>query len=120
MTNKTLDSELENLQKQAIETQKKAIEADVLYKSSKRILNENLVQTYIFWRKANMQIGYLEECYKNNNIGFNSKNNKPNFNPLIKLVFNMPVSKRNTANHWANGITAIDEEFIKIIMELKI
>ena len=60
-----------------------------------------------------MQIGYLEECYKNNNIWFNSKNNKPNFNPLIKLVFNMPVSKRNTANHWANGITAIDEEFIK-------
>ena len=120
MTNKTLDSELENLQKQAIETQKKAIEADVLYKSSKRILNENLVQTYMFWRKANMQIGYLEECYNNNNIWFNSKNNKPNFNPLIKLVFNMPVSKRNTANHWANGITAIDEEFIKIIMELKI
>jgi hypothetical protein len=32
----------------------------------------------------------------------------------------MPVSKRKTANHWANGITAIDEEFIKIIMELKI
>ena len=53
----------------------------------------------MFWRNANMQIGYLEECYKNNNIGFNSKNNKPNFNPLIKLVFNMPVSKRNTANH---------------------
>jgi len=113
MANKTLDSELENLQKQAIETQKKAIEADVFYKSSKRILNENLVQTYMFWRKANMQIGYLEECYNNNNIGFKSKNNKPNFNPLIKLVFNMPVSKRNTANHWANGITAIDEEFIK-------
>ena len=38
MANKTLDSELENLQKQAIETQKKAIEADVLYKSSKRML----------------------------------------------------------------------------------
>ena len=61
MANKTLDSELENLQKQAIE-------ADVLYKSSKRILNENLVQTYMFWRKASMQIGYLEKCYKNNNI----------------------------------------------------
>ena len=101
MANKTLDSELENLQKQAIE-------ADVLYKSSKRKLNENLVQTYMFWQKASMQIGYLEECYKNNNIWFNSKNNKPNFNPLIKLVFNMPVSKRNTANHWANAITAID------------
>ena len=41
MANKTLDSELENLQKQAIK-------ADVLYKSSKRILNENLVQTYMF------------------------------------------------------------------------
>tara|TARA_B100000767_G_C19446354_1_gene402106 strand:+ start:166 stop:351 length:186 start_codon:yes stop_codon:yes gene_type:complete len=61
MANKTLDSELENLQKQAIE-------ADVLYKSSKRKLNENLVQTYMFWREASMQIGYLEECYKNNNI----------------------------------------------------
>ena len=67
----------------------------------------------MFWRKANMQIIYLEECYKNNNIGLNSKNNKPNFNPLIKLVFNMTISKGKSANRLANGITAIDKEFIK-------
>ena len=105
MANKTLDSELENLQKQAIEGHK-------LFETSKKLLYRNLAQTYMFWRKANMQIGYLEACYKNKNIRFNNVGNKPNFNALIKLVFNIPTSKRNLAGNWANALNAIDDEYI--------
>ena len=59
-----------------------------------------------------MQIGYLEDCYKNKNIKFNNVGNKPNFNALIKLVFNIPTSKRNLIGNWANSLNAIDDEYI--------
>ena len=105
MANKTLDIELKDLQKNAIE-------GDKLFENSKTVLYRNLAQTYMFWRKANMQIGYLEACYKNKNIRFNNVGNKPNFNALIKLVFNIPTSKRNLIGNWANALNAIDDEYI--------
>ena len=75
MANKTLDIELKDLQKNAIK-------GDKLFENSKTVLYRNLAQKYMFWRKANMQIGYLEDCYKNKNIKFNNVGNKPNFNAL--------------------------------------
>lgn len=105
MANKTLDIELKDLQKNAIE-------GDKLFENSKTVLYRNLAHTYMFWRKANMQIGYLEDCYKNKNIKFKNVGNKPNFNALIKLVFNIPTSKRNLIGNWANSLNAIDDEYI--------
>ena len=55
--NKTLDIELVSLQKNAIE-------GAVHFENSKKILYRNLAQTYMFWRKANMQSNYLKDCYK--------------------------------------------------------
>ena len=75
MANKTLDIELVSLQKNAIE-------GAVHFENSKKILYRNLAQTYMFWRKANMQSGYLEDCYKKKGIRFNNVGNKPNFNAL--------------------------------------
>ena len=65
MANKTLYIELFSLQKNIVEGYK-------LDELSKKILYRNLVETYMFWRKENMQSGYFESCYKKN-IKFKKK-----------------------------------------------
>ena len=65
MANKTLYIELFSLQKKIVEGYK-------IHKLSKKVLYRNLVETYMFWRKENMQSGYLESCYKKN-IKFKKK-----------------------------------------------
>ena len=66
-TKKDLDTELNDLQQSAVE-------GDKLYESSKVKLYRNLVDTYLWWRKASMRNGYLDQQYKDKNIGY-AKNN---------------------------------------------
>ena len=66
MANKTLYIELVSLQKNIVEGYK-------LHELSNKVLYRNLVETYMFWRKANMQSAYLENCYKKKNIKFKKK-----------------------------------------------
>ena len=65
MANKTLYIELVSLQKNIVEGYK-------LHELSKKILYRNLVETYMFWRKENLQSSYLNSFYKKN-IKFKKK-----------------------------------------------
>ena len=105
-TKKDLDTELNDLQQSAVE-------GDKLYESSKVKLYRNLVDTYLWWRKANMRSGYLDQQYTDKQIRYSKTGNKPNFKPLVRLVFNVPPSKRVTIGNWGSAINAIDDEFIR-------
>ena len=53
-TIKDLDTELNDLQQSAVE-------GDKLHEISKGKLYRNLVDTYLWWRNANMRSGYLDQ-----------------------------------------------------------
>ena len=105
-TKKDLDTELNDLQQSAVE-------GDKLYESSKVKLYRNLVDTYLWWRKANMRSGYLDQQYTDKQLRYSKTGNKPNFKPLVRLVFNVPLSKHVTIGNWGSAINEIYNEFIR-------
>lgn len=85
------------------------------YRRSHDALYQLLAKSYLWWREASQQQGYLESLYKQRDIGFiPTKDNKPNFNPLIRLIWNFndpDQSDRVTISQWAKVLKAMDEHF---------
>lgn len=106
-SDKDLDSGLEQLRSDAKAQNKQ-------YVSSKIALYRALVETYFWWRKASQKTDYLEKQFESAKIKYRSQLNRPNFNPVIRLVFNMQQHLNNvTISNWGSALNAIDDEFLR-------
>jgi len=106
-TKRDLDAGLERLRNDAAEQNK-------LYVSSKIALYNALVDTYLWWRTASQRDGYLEEQFEQNRIKYRTQLNRPNFNPVIRLVFNMQQHLQNVQiSNWGSALNAIDDEYVR-------
>ena len=92
-----------------------AAEQDRVYQSSKQKLYGMLVDTYLWWREARLKDGYLESRLAEANIRDNKKNqNKPNFNPVLKLVLGLRQQvDAVTISNWGSAMNAIDDEYLR-------
>ena len=104
MTKRSLDIQLTNLQEGA----------DAHYETYRRNheqLWKLLAKSYLWWREASEQSGYLETLYKKREIGFRSSDsNVPNFNPLIRLIWNMQelsTAERATISQWNKALQSV-------------
>lgn len=84
-----------------------------LYVSSKIALYQTLVETYLWWRKASQKDGYLDKRFEEENIGYRSNLNRPNFAPVVRLVMRIPSHKRVLIRSYGFAINAIDDEYIR-------
>lgn len=84
-----------------------------LYESARTQLYKNLVGTYLWWREARNTEGYLEQLYAAEDIGFRkSASNRPNFHPLVRLVFKLQQQvEAMQISNWAHAIAALDDEY---------
>ena len=106
-TIKDLDAGLENLQALSAEQNK-------TYQSARRQLYVTLVETYLWWRQASQKDGYLEQRFADANIRFKTKLNRPNFNPVVRLVMGMQQHLQNVQiSNFGSAINAIDDEYIR-------
>jgi len=73
------------------------------YESSRERLYQNIVDTYLWWRDASADSKYLNGLYKAEGIRTRARGgNQPNFYPLVRLVWNIDISKRaSTVSEWA-------------------
>ena len=99
-----LDTELTVLKSSAAKQIKK-------YESSKDALYRTLIDSYIWWRQANLQNDYLEKLYNTAGITVNKTGKKVNFSPLIKLIWVMTDSNDATVAQWNNAIRIIHKEY---------
>jgi hypothetical protein len=84
-----------------------------VYESSKILLYRNLAKSYLWWREAQSELGYLESLFKEENIKYRTQLNRQNFNPVIRLIFKMQNSLYAVQiSNWASGLNAIDDEYI--------
>ncbi len=96
------------------ELQQSAAEQNKLYVSSKIALYQALVGTYLWWREAVQKSGYLEKQFESQRIKYRSQLNRPNFNPVIRLVFNMQQHLHNVQiSNWGSAMNAIDDEYLR-------
>jgi hypothetical protein len=95
--------------------QAKADQQTRAYQSSREILYQNLVDTYIWWRDARDEPGYLESLYEQHSIQVNrTSSNKPNFSGIIRLIWGMRGSKHQvTISKWNGALGIIDDEYIE-------
>jgi len=102
----TLDSRLKELQTIAGDQSNH-------YASSRQLLHQNMVDTYLWWRDAQLKNGYLRTLYDEKAIRYKkAKTNKPNFYPLVRLIWDIDVStKASTISNWAKALTAIDDAY---------
>jgi len=76
-----------------------------------------LSETYVWWRDASQDDGFLDKLFKDAGIQ-NTKlsNNKINFTPIIKLVWNMPhltPSERASAANWNKALNSLHDHYIE-------
>ena len=106
-TTKDLDAGLAKIQALGAEQNK-------LYQSARRTLYSTLVETYFWWRQASQKEGYLEKRFADANIKFKSKLNRPNFNPVVRLVMQMQQHLHNVQiSNYGTAINAIDDEYLR-------
>jgi hypothetical protein len=95
------------------ELQSTAEKQSTQYSSSRQLLHQNIVDAYLWWRDAQNEDGYLLKLYDTNAIRYKkTKSNKPNFYPLVRLVWDIDVStKASTISNWANSLAVLDETY---------
>ncbi len=101
----------EELNQKLAELQSAADAQTQAYESSRDKLYQNIVDTYLWWREASKDSKYLNELYKAEGIRFRARGgNAPNFYPLVRLVWNIDISKRaSTVSDWANSLLKLHE-----------
>jgi hypothetical protein len=94
--------------------QSKADEQQKAYQSSRDFLYENLVDTYLWWRDARDEPGYLDKLYEDNGVKVNRSNsNKPSFTGVLKVIWRMSEKYQVTISLWNGALGIIDEEYIE-------
>lgn len=88
-----------------------AAEQTQSYESSRDKLYQNLVDTYLWWQDASKDSKYLASLYKQEGIRTRARGgNAPNFYPLVRLIWNIDISKRaSTVSYWAKAMLALHE-----------
>lgn len=83
------------------------------YKSSRTLLHQAIVDAYLWWREADQQTGYLNATYKTAGIKTRKRaSNSPNFYPLVRLIWNIDISKQaGTVSNWARSLQKLHEEY---------
>ena len=85
------------------------------YRRSHELLWGLLAKSYLWWRDASEERGYLEALYKQREIGFRSSDsNVPNFSPLIRLIWNMQElgpAERVTISQWNKALQSVHEHY---------
>ena len=108
MTKRRLEIQLKKLQEGA-DAQYDA------YRRSHEQLWGLLAKSYLWWREASQERGYLEGLYKQREIGFRKGDtNLPNFNPLIRLIWNMEelgTAERATISQWNKALQSVHEHY---------
>ena len=92
-----------------------ATEANRLNESSRQKLYGTLAHTYVTWRELQQNPKWLETQYKKANIDYRNTENKINFRPFIRLVFNITETKgyyNNKIYHWQEVLRKLDEYYI--------
>ncbi|MGY6549451.1 MAG: hypothetical protein ACXIU7_10675 [Roseinatronobacter sp.] len=85
----------------------------VTYRTSRDQLHQAIVDAYLWWREADREAKYLENKYKDAGIKTRKRGgNSPNFYPLVRLVWNIDITKQaGTVSNWARSLQALHEEF---------
>lgn len=101
----------DDLNAQLLQLQQSADDQTQAYESSRDKLYQNIVDAYLWWREASKDPKYLSQLYKDADIKTRERGgNKPNFYPLIRLVWNIDISKRaSTVSDWAQSMLALHE-----------
>ena len=56
------------------------------YRRSHEHLWQLLAKSYLWWREASQESGYLEDLYKQRDIAYRTVGNRPNFNRLDEAL----------------------------------
>ncbi|WP_203072738.1 hypothetical protein [Falsiroseomonas ponticola] len=82
---------------------------------SREGLWRSLVRAYLWWRDCQQTPGFLEALYVEQKIGYQAtKDNTPNFNPLLRLLFYKPTlsgSERSMISNWNAALVTLHAEF---------
>lgn len=83
--------------------------------SSREGLWRSLVRAYLWWRDCQQTPGFLEALYAGQKIGYQStKDNTPNFNPLLRLLFDkatLSAGERSMFSNWNAALVTLHAEF---------
>ncbi len=101
----------EQLTKRLEELQDAADSQTQAFESSRDKLYQNIVDTYVWWREASKDAKYLNSLYKDAGIRTRARGgNQPNFYPLVRLVWNIDISKKaSTVSDWAQSLLALHQ-----------
>ena len=110
MPENVLDMQLSSLQN----------DADTQYQLQKRSHDQLwnlLAKSYLWWHEASATTDYLKDLYEKRDIKFHaSPNNLPNFNPLIRLVWNfdepLDASDRVSVSQWSQALQSVHQHYI--------
>lgn len=100
-----------DLNAQLAQLQQAADDQTQSYESSRDKLYQNIVDAYLWWQEASKDANYLSQLYKDAGIKTRTRGgNQPNFYPLIRLVWNIDITKRaSTISDWAQSMLALHE-----------
>lgn len=103
----TLDQQLATL-KSAAQQQTQS------YQTSRDQLHQSIVDAYLWWRDAEQQDGYLKSAYESASIKTRKRGNRPNFYPLVRLIWNIDITKQaGTVSNWARSLQELHDEYVK-------
>lgn len=78
---------------------------------SRKDLWRSMARAYLWWRDCQQATGFLEGLYAEKQIGYHApKTNAPNFNPLLRLLFDKPTlstSERSIFNTWSTALKVL-------------
>ena len=101
------------LDKQLDALKSAAQEQTVTYRTSRDQLHQAIVDAYLWWREAEQEQGYLDSAYNAASIKKRKRGNSPNFYPLVRLIWNIDISKQaGTVSNWARSMLAVHEEYV--------
>jgi hypothetical protein len=103
----TLDQQLATLKSTAQQQ-------TVSYQTSRDQLHQSVVEAYLWWRDAEQQDGYLKSAYAEASIKTRKRGNRPNFYPLVRLIWNIDITKQaSTVSNWARSLHELHDEYVK-------
>lgn len=109
----SLNKQLKNLIK-VVEKQDRHERASKKLEESSRALKwQSVARAYVWWRNADQQQGYLDTLYASKGIANNNLSNRINFNPLVRLIWDIHGERWAHVSSLAKTIAALHEEFIE-------
>jgi hypothetical protein len=118
----TLNTEASLSKRPDLDDQLGALQTDAseqypAYRRNHELLWRLLSKTYLWWREALQEQEYLDARYEQSGIRHHSDDgNRPNFNPLIRLVWNfqqIDQNERVTISQWNKALQAMHERFLE-------